>query len=171
MKKHLSTAIVSMLLVTISFAVFSMVEANPVAIIGQVDTDYTTQPPVITTSIENGTVFNVNNITLGLTVSIGDSKTASSRVIRAVYYGDWESRQKALLPAENTSQDWYDVAFLVHENSSAMHFNVKLTEVPDGEHNMTFYAKEVGAVGYPVMWVLEYGVQFHFTLPLIPKPQ
>lgn len=74
------------------------VGANPYADIwiyeGDVPPDNSTRPPTISIlSPENDTVYGVNSISLSLNVSIGNSSTASSRLLETIYYeADWQPK-------------------------------------------------------------------------------
>jgi hypothetical protein len=163
--------IVSILFVALPFAGLSLVQANPNPIAGVVLPDSDTYPPIISiSSFENGTFFGMRNISINVTVSIGESKTATSRLIKEVYYdSDWETNSTILKgPKIATDFDYIDqLDFIHHVNDSSLQFNTAIVNIPDGKHNVTFYAKEVGA--YPLMeaFAIVNSASLHFAIDTI----
>ena len=171
MKAIIIAVIISLLLANSVFVEVSLVQANPNPIAGIVPPDSDTYPPIISiSSFENGTFLGTRNISMNVTVSIGESKTATSRLIKEVYYdSDWETNSTILkAPKYSTDLDYYDqLGFIHHVNDSSLQFNVAIVNISDGEHTVTFYATEVGA--YPLMeaFTIVNSASLHFTIDTI----
>ena len=167
-KKTLLTAII------ISALLFSAVagtqfanlgKANPImhyrVNAGDVAPDQSTKPPtILILSPENNTVYGVDTVVLSLNVSIGDSSTASSRVLEEIYYKtDWQSNNISIYqynPLVNSSAPlkipeffepikWHNVLYpSAPPRKTEFSETINLTGIPDGNHTLMVYAVESG---------------------------
>lgn len=114
------------------------------AIVGTVSPDAYTKPPVISISSPNyGTAYAVNSVSLSFSVSVGESKTARSRLFHEIYYiADWQQNKTQLLEKTYNEGDY------VGSVSPTFVNNVSFTGIPEGNHNVTVYAEEWGAYTY-----------------------
>lgn len=118
--------------------------ANPYHSIymGEVPPDASTKSPAITIlSPENNTLHNKNGVGLYLNVSVGDSSTATSCLLRNIYYEtDWLADSTYVykrIPETNMP--------ILTELSTA----VNLTGIPDGKHAITIFVTERGSYEEP----------------------
>jgi hypothetical protein len=124
-------------------------KANPSAVIGSVPPDADTKPPKVSIlSPNNGTWIAENSVILTCRVSIGESKTAWSRLINEVYYeADWQQNKTYVFGPIG------DMYYYPSGNSSIIDCNLSLTGIPEGKHNITVYAIEYGAYNPPYVSV------------------
>lgn len=129
-KQAFTAAFIAVLIVT---AIAGSQSADSV----RAQTDAAAEPPVITVlSPENYTCI-TNNITLSFRVDVGKDLVYGVLGVRLsmVYYkGDWQ-RNETVVYERDVSQ--------VSELYSSASFSLNLTGVPDGNHNITFYAREI----------------------------
>ena len=135
------------------------------AVVGSVDADASTKPPVFTVSSpNNGTSYKVNNLTLNFTVTVGDSSTALSRLFHEIYYiADWQPTKIQVI-----GPNLFNEGELAGNLSPPVSYTVVLAEVPEGEHSITIYAEEWGAyvcssdASFLLMW--EFGINSSSTV-------
>ena len=176
-KKWVLTAVFITVLLMSAIAATQLVNlgrANPYHHIwiyeGDVSPDSSTKPPAISIlSPENDTVYGVDAVSLSINVSIGDSSTASSRVLEKIYYEtDWQSN--------NISVYKYIWDPLVYPSApprkTEFSETVNLTGIPDGIHTIMVYAVESGdyvthlgppGSGGNALSVVYYYVNFNIT--------
>ncbi|MCW4030100.1 MAG: hypothetical protein NWE92_10705 [Candidatus Bathyarchaeota archaeon] len=122
----------------IAFLVLLMVDANLVAygvanpymITGQVPPDQETYPPTINVaSPNNNTAYNTSRVSLAFNVTAPQSRTASfTTVQRVTYQTDWK-------------KDTNDILQGCQEQAT---FNLLLSNVPEGQHNIVINAVGMG---------------------------
>ena len=139
--KALAAFISVLILSAIAGTHVNLAEANPAyKIIGHHDPDAETAPPVITIlSLKNGTTYD-NTLNLSFTVNVGESETAYKTMIMEVYYEtDWLPNKVYLLNS-------YSNEYMLIASSYPSNFtdNVNLSEIPNGKHTITVYAREYG---------------------------
>lgn len=147
-RRALPAAVFILMLLVLAIAQnqsINLVRANPYLYHefgGDVPPDSKTKPPIVSiVPIENITVYQVDNISFALNVSVGDSNSASSRFIWKIYYkSDWQ--------VNNTYVYEFIPATLPNEPSPVIaEFSslLNLTEIPEGKHNLAVYAWERGS--------------------------
>jgi hypothetical protein len=122
----------------------NLAEANPShKEIGVVPPDAQTEPPTITIlSLPNGTTYDANNVNFSCLVSVGESKTAYKTDIAEVYYEeDWLPNKTYAL--EYRAPDPFTLSNK-HDFPPTFTYNLNLTGIPDGKHNITIHASELG---------------------------
>ncbi|UCC58458.1 MAG: hypothetical protein JSW14_00585 [Candidatus Bathyarchaeum sp.] len=115
--------------------------------------DAYTKPPTVTiTSPENYTLYDMNWVSLIFNVSVGESTTASYTWIHELWYkGDWQEN-KTYVDLEVYYSDGETLATPRERNSTLLpEFSFNLTDIPQGEHNITVYANEKGQY-YSQIW-------------------
>jgi len=107
-------------------------------------------PSILITSPQNHSIINTNSISLVFNVSepqiievSPDVNHHSSRLFRVSYMGDWQTEEQLLYLAQQ-------------ENLDFLEFNITLSEIPDGTHELQIIA--VGAVGITVAM---FGFSYH----------
>lgn len=145
------TIIMALLISAIAgIQVVNVGKANPSGIVGSVPPDKDTKPPEVSIlSPNNGTWIAENSVILACRVSVGESKTAWSRLINEVYYEtDWQ--QNKIYIFGPIGDRWY---YYSSGNSSTIECNLSLTGIPEGKHNITVHAVEQGAYNPPYVFV------------------
>jgi hypothetical protein len=109
----------------------SLGKADPYFSFEEVQPDTDTKPPIISIfSPINNTIYSPNNFALTFNVTVGESKTASEKVIFYVQYmADWQY---------NTTY------FYTEGNPTYFSYDMNLTGIPEGNHSILFYAIERG---------------------------
>ncbi len=130
------TLVFALLVSTIAGAFVDLVTANPYQFSygGEVTPYGETKPPKITifSPKDNGTYS--GSIPFNFNVSVGNSSVAFSRFIYQIYYKtDWQ--------LDNVYLFQYDAAEIFTELS----YNLNLTGINEGKHNITVYASERGS--------------------------
>lgn len=105
-------------------------------------------PPVISmSSPQNNTLYNKDNVFLTFNVTIENSTTATSLIRRVFFKTDWLENETEVYRYEFPSdlESIYPFLFgkAVKQEITSFHPNLKLTKIPEGEHNITVYV-----VGY-----------------------
>jgi hypothetical protein len=161
------TLILTLLSTTMAGTVFvSVVIANPFLGFDWITADADTNPPSISILFpENNSVHNVNNMSVNLNVTIGESKTASSLRIMDIYYeADWQKGNTSLY--HNAGIYIPTDPYSITEFSSVLNF----TELSDGKHTITFHAVEWGAYleePYVHMFSINSSSSFNFTIDVV----
>lgn len=129
------TVIISILLFSLIAKTphFMKVQANPFIHGGWVPPDASTKPPTISIlSPKNNATYKDSKVTLRFNVSVGYSRTAIQMFILEIFY----------------KTDWQNETNFVYKSSSGKDlknpFNLNLTNVPDGNHNIEITACEMG---------------------------
>jgi len=143
-KTVLTAAFISLFLAAVAGTQFvNLGWANPIhnswIYEGDVSPDSSTKPPTVSIlSPERNNVYATDNISLSLKVSIGDSSTASSRVLREIYCKtDW-------LPNKFSVYNYSWNSLYPSTSQTEFSETINLTGIPDGNHTMTVYAVESG---------------------------
>jgi len=144
--KRTALALIPLLLVSaLAGTLFAnLAEANPMnKNVGVVDPDAETEPPTITIlSPQNGATYDVNNVNFSCIVSVGESKTAYKTDIAVVYFEeDW--LPNITYAFEYRTPDPFTLGGK-HDFPPTFTYNLNLTEIPDGKHNITIHARELG---------------------------
>ena len=117
---------------------------------GEVSPDYFTKPPTVSIfSPRNNSAYAVNNVSLALNVSVGNSTTASSRFILEITYKvDWLPNNVTAYefipaPQPTSVEEWraYKPTPTITEFSTSLN----LTGIPEGTHRVVVYAREKGS--------------------------
>jgi hypothetical protein len=100
-----------------------------------------TNPPVINmTSPQEGAVYNSSHVILDLNVTIGQAIDANyTRIMQVYYRTDWNTDQTYLYNNQN-------IDIPIDPNAiTSFHTNFNLTQLPEGQRNLTICAVEWGA--------------------------
>jgi hypothetical protein len=119
----------------------TLTEANPTCkIIGHHNPDSETEPPTfMILSPKNETTYSYN-FNLSFTVNVGISETAYKTMIIEVYYeADWLSTPIHLLDAYTN-----EYMLIAGDYPANYTGNVNLSEIPNGKHTITVFAREYG---------------------------
>ena len=130
---------------------------------GDVAPDQNTEPPsILVVSPESNTVYGVNAISLSLNVSIGNSSTASSRVLEEICYEtDWQPSNTSIyqyfwnssahpyvplkIPEFFEPIEWHNLVYPTPPpRKTEFSGTINLTGIPDGDHTIKVYAVESG---------------------------
>jgi hypothetical protein len=141
-------------------------KADPIVGWDWVSPDADTNPPLISILFpENNSIHNANNVSVGLNVTIGESKTASFVRIMDIYYeADWQKNNTNLY--HNAGIYIPTDPHPVTEFSSVLN----LTEISEGKHYLTVYAVEWGAYikePYAHMFSINASSSVNFTIDAI----
>jgi hypothetical protein len=152
-KKTVLTAVLTSALLFSTLAVTMLMQlgkANPIMHYwvnkGDVAPDQNTEPPaILIRSPENNTVHTVDAVSLSLNVSIGNSSTATSRVLDEIYYEtDWQSNNVSVY-----KYSWNPLLYpSAPPRKTDFSETINLTGIPDGNHTIRMYAVESGE--YPL---------------------
>jgi hypothetical protein len=152
-KKTVLTAVLTSALLFSTLAVTMLMQlgkANPIMHYwvnkGDVAPDQNTEPPaILILSPVNNTAYGVNAISLSLNVSIGNSSTATSRVLDEIYYEtDWQSNNVSVY-----KYSWNPLLYpSAPPRKTDFSETINLTGIPDGNHTIRMYAVESGE--YPL---------------------
>ena len=132
-----STPLALALILTLSLSAIagtqlvSLGKADPYFWYEEVQPDAETKPPLISIfSPINNTIYNPDDFALAFNVTVGESKTASEKVMFYVQYiADWQ---------RNTTY------FYTEGNLTHFSYDMNLTGIPEGNHSILFYAIERG---------------------------
>jgi hypothetical protein len=140
-KTAVAVTLISALLITAMAGTVYWVKANP-----WIGTDWVapaddTGPPALTiTSPQKNIVYYSNNITLSFNALVGESKNATYMRLMQIYYKtDWEQNETYAYNNE-------EITIPGKTNDiTKFSYNINLTGVPVGIHNITLNAVEWGA--------------------------
>lgn len=137
------------------------------ALVSNTPPDAYTKPPLVAISNPNNeTSYATNTLSLVFNVSVGESETAHSRLMYAIYYkADWQKDSFCILGPYLFNEG--DFGF---GNFSSAAYNLTLTGIPEGNHNLTIYAEETGAYGFPFMSVffINGSSSIYFSIDTLP---
>ena len=143
-------------------------KANPWLGIDWVSPAGDTKPPALTIMSPENTVYNSNNISLSFNASVGESKTAvNTRLMQIYYKTDWQQNETYVYDNEGRNFPYEPNAI------TEFSYNVNLTGVPEGEHNITVRAVEWGANienQYVHMFSIDGSSSVNFTIDAEPFP-
>lgn len=107
---------------------------------GDVQPDVTTKPPVITFETQQDAVLNVSEASFPITVKVGSSETAHQKQLFSVSYKcDWQANYSSLYDYISGTMNG-SIASYGGEFSAI----INLTDIPEGNHNLTVRAQELG---------------------------
>lgn len=144
--KRTASALIFMLALSFLAAVgtqlFNVVRANPM---GQAvyigETSPPSRPTIVITSPKNNTFCNANSLSIILNVSIIETNNENyQEFISKVYYElDW-------LQSDIHIYEYYnpDLPNYIRPQITEFYYRLNLTGIPEGKHNVTFYAIEAG---------------------------
>jgi hypothetical protein len=117
--------------------------ANPVAIVAVGPPPVGPEPPTILISSPSNAT---NVVSLSLNVSVGVAKTYRSLLIAEVSYkGDWQQDKTCIFKPNLGSLEFGTTV------SPPFAWTVSLVDIPEGEHEITVYASELGTHDYPLI--------------------
>jgi hypothetical protein len=115
--------------------------ANPLVSNQLVSPPYDAKPPEISIHpSKNNTVYASNNVSLNLNVSIPESKYAIT-IFEIYYVRDWVENTVYVYRRPTMATDLWKTEFSIKLN---------FTEIPDGNHNITFTADATGGYANPI---------------------
>jgi hypothetical protein len=119
----------------------NLTKANPWLGVEWVAPKDATKPPILTIeSPEENRMYNSNNVTLSFNARLGESTSGEYMRIMQVYYkADWEQNETYVYNNEGI--------YIPYDENAITEFSydINLTGVPEGKHNITFHAVEWGA--------------------------
>ena len=151
-KKTVLTAVLTSALLFSTLAVTMLMQlgkANPIMNYwvnkGDVAPDENTEPPaILVLSPVNNTAYGVHAISLSLNVSIGNSSTATSRVLDEIYCEtDWYQNNVSIY-----KYIWDPTPWTAPPRITEFSETINLTGIPEGDHMIKVYAVESGE--YPL---------------------
>jgi hypothetical protein len=109
---------------------------------------YVNPPMISMSSPKNNTLYNKDNVFLTFNATIKNSTTATSLIYRVYFKTDWLENETEVYRYEFPSylESIYPFIFgnaTKQEPITSFYPNLKLTEIPEGKHNITVYV-----VGY-----------------------
>lgn len=174
-RKCVTAALFGLLFFSLIIAPFfvCLVRADPLYImtlptpLGTRWSDGVTKPPVILISApENNTLFAEDSISLSINVSVGESTSADLKYIGEVYYtSDWQTNETIIYsnPPRNPDAFYYTS----NPQIGKIYGTVNLTGIPDGNHSLVVYAKEMGTYyAYTDHWANGYDWEYYWNFKI-----
>jgi len=171
-----ATAVLGVLffLLLIAPLLVSSARANPLpkltipTCLGTRQPDGVTKPPIILISApENHTLYTTSDISLSVNVSIGESKTADLKYIGEIYYqADWQTNKTTIYANSlvNPNEGFY---YTSDPQISQFSETLNLTGIPDGNHSLVVYAKEMGTYyAYTDSWANGYDWEYYWNFEI-----